>query len=90
MLEPLSDLGQFDVIFCRNVLIYFDVATKRTVLQRLTDILAPDGALFLGGAETVIDISERLAPTPGHRGLNRLRPPASAQARIPLTQGLSP
>ncbi|MGE3476382.1 MAG: protein-glutamate O-methyltransferase CheR [Rhodospirillaceae bacterium] len=69
LLEPFSHLGEFDVIFCRNVLIYFDTPTKRHVLDRLANQLAPDGFLFLGGAETVLDITTSFAPSAGHRGL---------------------
>ncbi len=69
LIEPLRDLGQFDVIFCRNVLIYFDRPRKRDVLERLSEQLAPDGYLFLGGAETVLDITDRFIPAQDHRGL---------------------
>ena len=56
--SPLPPMQQFDVIFLRNVLIYFDVATKRTVLQNAAKLLRPDGWLFLGAAETTIGIDD--------------------------------
>lgn len=66
LLEPFTDLGQFDIIFCRNVLIYFDAATKRNVLDRLARQMSSDGFLFLGGAETVLDITDQFVPSAGH------------------------
>jgi chemotaxis protein methyltransferase CheR len=68
----LSDhrmLGRFDVIFCRNVLIYFDPPTKGRVLNAMAAQLAPDGVLYLGGAETVLGLTDRLAAVPGERGV---------------------
>ncbi|MCJ2125827.1 CheR family methyltransferase [Methylobacterium sp. J-077] len=69
LLHSFASLGQFDVIYCRNVLIYFDAPTKSDVLARLAAQLAPGGALLLGAAETVIGLTDRLSPNPKQRGL---------------------
>ena len=69
LLGDLSPLGQFDVVFCRNVLIYFDQATKGRVLEQAARIMPPDGYLYLGGAETVLGITDRFKPLEGQRGL---------------------
>jgi chemotaxis protein methyltransferase CheR len=87
LIKDFSHLGTFDIIFCRNVLIYFDGPTKGDVFKRLSDTLASDGSLILGAAETVIGLSDALAPHPEHRGLympNRApaRPAAAAAAPI--------
>ncbi|MBL6959080.1 MAG: protein-glutamate O-methyltransferase [Rhodospirillales bacterium] len=69
LLGNLSPLGQFDVVFCRNVLIYFDRETKGKVLDSIAGLMPKDGTLFLGGAETVLGISERFKPIPDQRGI---------------------
>jgi len=56
--DSVAPLGQFDFIFCRNVLIYFDTETKRGILNRLKDALTPEGFLLLGAAETTLNLSE--------------------------------
>ena len=69
LLEDFSSLGTFDVIFCRNVLIYFDQPTKTTVLERMSRQMTSDGYLFLGGAETVVGITNKFQTTLNQRGL---------------------
>lgn len=76
LLERNDHFGRFDVIFCRNVLIYFDVATKAKVLELLAPRLVPDGTLVLGAAETVLGLATRFACDPEHRGLYRHAGPA--------------
>ena len=58
LVEPWSGLGRFDVVFLRNVLIYFDAETKRGILAQLKSVLNPKASLFLGGAETVINFTD--------------------------------
>jgi chemotaxis protein methyltransferase CheR len=82
LLEDFRHLGQFDVIFCRNVLIYFDNETKAAVLGRMAKMLAPDGYLLLGAAETVVGITDAFRPLADKRGLYTL-PPAEAAPQRP-------
>jgi chemotaxis protein methyltransferase CheR len=69
LLQTFRNHGPFDMIFCRNVLIYFAEATKRDILKRLSEVLVPDGYLALGGAETVLGLSQELAPHKTERSL---------------------
>ena len=64
LMLDLRDLGTFDIVFCRNVLIYFDVVTKKRVLGGLSDALADDGYLVLGAAERVGGIYDELHSDP--------------------------
>ena len=69
LLHAFSSLGRFDVVFCRNVLIYFDQVTKVDVLERIADVTERDGFLVLGGAETVVGLTARFRPMTDRRGL---------------------
>ena len=69
LLASYSTMGKFDIIFCRNVLIYFDEKTKSDVLERMAAILNPPGYLFLGGAESTIGLTKKLNPIIENRGL---------------------
>ena len=74
LLHDFSGFGRFDIIFCRNVLIYFDQDTKIRIFERLSKMLEADGTLMLGAAETVVGISDAFRPSPDKRGLYQLNP----------------
>lgn len=69
LLTPMAALGKFDLIFCRNVLIYFDRETKAAVLNNMAALLPEDGFMFLGGAETVLGITDAFKPLENSRGI---------------------
>ena len=69
LMEHPRTLGQFDVVYCRNVLIYFDQPTKAKVLGQIAEVLAKDGVLYLGGAETVLGVTDKFKPVPNLRGM---------------------
>jgi chemotaxis protein methyltransferase CheR len=69
LLSDFSSLGRFDLVFCRNVLIYFDQDTKIDVLNRIARQMPPDGYLILGAAETVVGLTDAFKPMPDKRGL---------------------
>ncbi len=94
LLHDFSQLGTFDVIFCRNVLIYFDQDTKINIFGRLARTMEADGFLVLGAAETVVGLTDVFKPFPDKRGLYRpsgaraaSAPAASAMPRIAAIAG---
>ncbi|QAU48962.1 CheR family methyltransferase [Bradyrhizobium guangzhouense] len=80
LLQDFSHLGTFDVIFCRNVLIYFDQDTKAMIFERMAKGLESDGALLLGAAESVVGITDAFRPVSDRRGLYQLNPARSGRA----------
>lgn len=80
LLDPLASIGSADIVFLRNVLIYFDVATKATVLQGVHKIMRPDGYLVLGAAETLMGVTDIFARAGDARGL--YQPKGQAGARL--------
>jgi chemotaxis protein methyltransferase CheR len=81
LLDDFTPMGHFDVIFCRNVLIYFDQATKTVVLDRIARMLPVDGFLYLGGAETVIGITDKFQSLTEQRGIYAPAMSTSAMAQ---------
>jgi chemotaxis protein methyltransferase CheR len=81
LLHDFAALGSFDVVFCRNVLIYFDQPTKIDILHRIARLMPADGYLVLGAAETVVGLTEAYRPLTDRRGLYMLNA-APASPRV--------
>ena len=81
LLHDFSQLGAFDVIFCRNVLIYFDHESKVNIFNRLARATEPDGFLVLGAAETVVGLTDAFRPFSERRGLYRPNPLLAAPGK---------
>ena len=90
LLSDFAHLGAFDLVFCRNVLIYFDQNTKVDVLNRLARVTAPHGYLVLGAAETVVGLSDAFKPVPDRRGLYAPAAPASAPGLAARLAAMAP
>jgi chemotaxis protein methyltransferase CheR len=82
LLHEFTHLGPFDLVFCRNVLIYFDQETKTRVLDRIARIVEHDGYLVLGAAETVVGLTDSFKPLPDRRGV--YVPNMASNGRFPL------
>lgn len=72
LLEDAGTIGPVDIIFCRNVLIYFDQETKGRILDGMSKLLPDDGVLYLGGAETVLGVSNLFKPASDLSGAYRV------------------
>jgi len=83
LLQDFSSLGKFDLIFCRNVLIYFDQEMKTSIFNRLAKTLESDGFLALGAAETVVGLTDAFKPHPDRRGIYRPNVARAAPSLVP-------
>ncbi len=81
LLDDFRVLGKFDIIFCRNVLIYFDIATKKRVLDRMAVQVDGAGYLLMGAAETVLGITDSFKTIPNARGLYAVEPAKAGLGR---------
>ncbi|MDP3738752.1 MAG: protein-glutamate O-methyltransferase CheR [Hyphomonadaceae bacterium] len=72
LIDAQYGLGQFDIVFCRNVLTYFDGPTKGDVLGRIAGTMNSGGFLILGATETTSGISQAFEPAQDRRGLYKL------------------
>jgi chemotaxis protein methyltransferase CheR len=89
LLQDFSHLGVFDIIFCRNVLIYFDQDTKTNMFGRLAKTIEPDGFLMLGAAETVVGLTEAFRPCPDRRGLYSPNVARGARPALPVLKAVA-
>lgn len=82
LLDDFRALGRFDIVFCRNVLIYFDQNNKADILRRITQQAQNDAFLMLGASETVLGTNDEFSPVDGFRGLyqRQIAPGASKVA----------
>jgi len=82
LLDSLFSLGKMDLVFCRNVLIYFDVETKSKVVKSIQTTMNPGAFMVLGGAETLLGISDDFERKDGYRGLYCLTDKRPSRAAI--------
>jgi len=62
LMHPFSGLGKFDIIFCRNVAIYFTLEDRKKLFNKIADVLEPDGYLIIGSTESLTGVCPRFVP----------------------------
>lgn len=68
LVQPWGDVGTPDIVFIRNVLIYFDIEVKKQILGKIKRVMQPDGFLYLGAAETTLNLDDDFIRKPYERG----------------------
>lgn len=89
LFDSFTSLGKFDVVFIRNVLIYFEQQAKVEILERVAKQMYPDGYMVLGAAETVVGLTDAFVSVPGHRGLYQPKASQSSSVSMSGSGGLS-
>lgn len=82
LVSDFAALGHFDVVLCRNVLMYMDVERRCDILRRISAQLAPDGYLLLGATETIVGLTDDFVAAPGFAGLFTHKPQKRANMRL--------
>jgi len=62
LMQPFTGLGKFDIIFCRNVAIYFTLPDRKKLFNKIADVLQPDGCLLIGSTESLTGVCPRFIP----------------------------
>ena len=90
LLDKMDNFPVFDIIFCRNVLIYFDEPTKKKIMQNMMKRLSPDGFLFLGASETILGLCPEFKIHHAYPGLYTLKDLPAPVAAAPATRAPAP
>ncbi|MEM6711986.1 MAG: protein-glutamate O-methyltransferase CheR [Pseudomonadota bacterium] len=88
LFDSFASLGTFDIVFVRNVLIYFEQDAKVQILERIAKQMAPDAYMVLGAAETVVGLTDAFKAVPGARGLYQPNVEQSTRAPAPAFSAL--
>jgi len=89
LLDDFHTLGTFDVVFCRNVLIYFDSETKGKVMDKISQVMAPDGYMILGSAESVFGLSDKYSLVPDQKFLYTPKAESGGSATVSSFSSMS-
>ncbi len=89
LMKPFAGLGKFDIVFCRNVAIYFTPADKKTVFEKIASVLEPDGSLIIGSTESLTGVTGMFEPKRYMRSIF-YQPVAGATPLTPVAFSYAP